>query len=229
VDGKAASIGRILVLNLVTMLISLTIHEFSHAVVADKLGDDTPRRQGRLTLSPLEHYDVWGTLLIPTIAILVGGGMSFIGWAKPVETNPQRYTRRISMRNGHRLVAVAGPLSNLVLAVISMALLALLVKFEPAALRHGSGLVGSAAVLLSALVAVNLGLFVFNLLPLPPFDGSRLLPRSMDDFQRAVAPYSFFIVLVILNIAQLRNLLFFPVIVLLQLLQTVFGTPLVFS
>lgn len=228
-DGKAANIAKILALNLVTMLISLTIHEFSHAVVADKLGDDTPRRQGRLTLSPLEHYDIWGTFLIPTIGILVGGGISFIGWARPVETNPQRYTRRISMRNGHRLVAVAGPLSNLVLAVFAMSLLALLARFDPMALRQPTGLSGSAAVLLSALVAVNLGLFVFNLLPLPPFDGSRLLPRSMDDFQRAIAPYSFFIVLVVLNIAQFRRLLFWPVLVLLGLLQTTFGTPLVFS
>src|SRR6185369_9563533 len=100
VNGRFASVGRDLVLYLVTMLISLTIHEYSHAVVADTLGDDTPRRQGRLTLSPLEHYDIWGTFLIPTIGILVGG-LPFIGWARPVETNPSRYTRRISMRNGH--------------------------------------------------------------------------------------------------------------------------------
>jgi Zn-dependent protease len=225
VDGRFASVGRDLVLYLVTMLISLTVHEFSHAVVADKLGDDTPRRQGRLTLSPLEHYDIWGTFIIPTVGILVGG-LPFIGWAKPVETNPSRYTRRISMRNGHRLVAVAGPLSNLLLSVIAMAALAALVRLVPAALSHRSGVWNSLAVLLSALVGVNLGLFVFNLLPLPPFDGSRLLPKSLDGFQRAIAPYSIFIVLVLLNVRQFRTLIFWPVAVLGGLLQSAFGIPL---
>lgn len=224
-NGRFASVGRDLLLYLVTMLISLTIHEYSHAVVADTLGDDTPRRQGRLTLSPLEHYDVWGTFLIPTIAILVGG-IPFIGWARPVETNPSRYTRRISMRNGHRLVAVAGPLSNLFLSVVAMGLLALLLKFVPPAVVHGAGVWNSVDVLLRALVGVNLGLFVFNLLPLPPFDGSRLLPKSLDEFQRAIAPYSFFIVLVLLNVRQFRMLLFWPVVVLGGFLQTAFGIPL---
>lgn len=227
-DGRFASVGRDLVLYLVTMLISLTIHEYSHAVVANSLGDDTPRRQGRLTLSPLAHYDIWGTFLIPIIGILVGG-FSFIGWARPVETNPSRYTRRISMRNGHRLVAVAGPLSNLLLAVLAMALLSTLVRFDPSALGHQGGVSSSVVRLLSALVGVNLGLCVFNLLPLPPFDGSRLLPKSLDEFQRAIAPYSFFIVLVILNVRQFRTLLFWPVALLGSLLQAAFGTPLVLA
>lgn len=224
-NGRFASVGRDLVLYLVTMLISLTIHEYSHAVVADKLGDDTPRRQGRLTLSPLEHYDIFGTFLIPAIGVLLGG-ISFIGWARPVETDPSRYTRRISMRNGHRLVAVAGPLSNLLLSVVAMALLAVIVRFVPPELVHRAGMWNSLCELLKALVAVNLGLFVFNLLPLPPFDGSRLLPKSLDDFQRAIAPYSFFIVLVLLNVRQFRMLLFWPVAVLGGFLQTAFGIPL---
>jgi Zn-dependent protease len=207
------------------MLISLTIHEYSHAVVADKLGDDTPRRQGRLTLSPLEHYDVWGTFLIPIIGILVSG-ISFIGWARPVETNPSRYTRRISMRNGHRLVAVAGPMSNLLLAFLSATLLTLMMRFTPPELLSRAGVWHSLGELLKALVFVNLGLFVFNLLPLPPFDGSRLLPQSLDEFQRAIAPYSFFIVLVLLNVRQFRTLLFWPVALLGDFLQTTFGISL---
>jgi Zn-dependent protease len=225
VNGRFASVGRDLVLYLVTMLISLTIHEYCHAVVADKLGDDTPRRQGRLTLSPLEHYDVWGTFLIPTIGILVGG-FSFIGWARPVETNPSRYTRRISMRNGHRLVAAAGPLSNLLLSVVAMTLRLVLIKLVPAGLVHRPGVWNSMDELLRALVFVNLGLFVFNLLPLPPFDGSRLLPKSLDEFQRSIAPYSFFIILIILNIPALRMLLFWPVVMIGGFLQAAFGIPL---
>jgi Zn-dependent protease len=221
VNGWLADKGRNVVLYLVTMLLSLTVHEFSHAFVADKLGDDTPRSQGRLTLSPLAHYDIWGTFVIPIMAIVMGG-IPFIGWARPVQTNPSRYTRKISPRNGHRLVAVAGPLSNFGLAVISMGLLSLVVRTSAATAAH-AGTVDAMAFLLLALVRVNLGLGVLNLLPLPPLDGSRLLPSSLDELQRAIAPYSFFIMMVILNVRQLMNLLYWPVGLLGAALQAVFG------
>jgi Zn-dependent protease len=221
VNGRHSDLGKSLVLYLVTMLLSLTVHEFAHAFVADKLGDDTPRNQGRLTLSPLAHYDIWGTILIPVIAIMAGG-IPFIGWARPVQTDPGKYTRKLSMRNGHRLVASAGPLSNLLLAVISMGFLAILVRTESLP-RGGAGTTNALATLLAAMVQVNLGLCVLNFLPLPPLDGSRLLPRSLDDFQRTIAPYSFFIMLIILNIGALRRVLFWPVGVLGAALQAVFG------
>lgn len=215
-----SDIGRRLVLYLVTMLLSLTVHEFAHAFVAVRLGDDTPRRDGRLTLSPLAHYDIWGTFLIPIIAI-VTGIVPYIGWARPVETNPGNYTRRISMRNGHRLVASAGPLSNLLLAVICMTFLTLLVKSR--SLGDASGTGGAFAFLLLAMVQVNLGLCVLNLLPLPPLDGARLLPRRFDGFQAAIAPYSFLIMLLVLNVPGLNRVLFWPVGVLGALLQALFG------
>lgn len=220
-NGRHSDIGKSLVLYLVTMLLSLTVHEFAHAFVADKLGDDTPRNQGRLTLSPLAHYDIWGTILIPVIAIMAGG-IPFIGWARPVQTNPGKYTRKLSMRNGHRLVASAGPLSNLLLAVISMGGLALMVRTGSLS-PGGRGTTHALAILLAAMVRVNLGLCVLNFLPLPPLDGSRLLPRSLDDFQRAIAPYSFFIMLIILNVRELSRVLFWPVGVLGAVLQAVFG------
>lgn len=220
-DGRFADLGKNLVLYLVTMLLSLTVHEFAHAFVATRLGDDTPERQGRLTLSPLAHYDIWGTFLIPIIAI-VAGGIPFIGWARPVETNPANYTRKISQHAGHRLVAAAGPLSNLFLAVVAMTVLAGLVHENPGAIL-APGATNSFAILCRAMVNVNLGLFVLNLIPLPPLDGSRLLPRSLDDFQAAIAPYSFFIMLVVLNVRQLRMLFFWPVSILGAALQSLFG------
>jgi Zn-dependent protease len=221
VEGRFAHVGKDLVLYLVTMLLSLTVHEYSHARVANSLGDDTPRRQGRLTLSPLAHYDIWGTFLIPIIAILAGG-IPFIGWARPVETNPGNYTRRFSMRNGHRLVAVAGPLSNLLLAIVAMGLLTLMVRTNiVAGLRSGTA--SAAVVFLMALVQVNIGLCVLNLLPLPPLDGSRLLPKSLDDLQRVIAPYSFFIMMIVLNVRALREVFFFPVGLLGAALQHLFG------
>ena len=220
-DGRFAHLGKDLVLYLVTMLLSLTVHEYAHAAVATGLGDDTPRRQGRLTLSPLAHYDIWGTIVIPVVAILAGG-IPFIGWARPVETNPAHYTRRFSARNGHRMVAVAGPLSNLVLAILSMGALTVLVRTNAAAAIH-AGTASAMAFLLAALVRVNLGLCVLNLLPLPPLDGSRLLPRSLDELQAAIAPYSFFIMMIILNVRSLRMLFFFPVGLLGAALEHVFG------
>jgi Zn-dependent protease len=219
VHGRISDLGKQLVLYLVTMLLSLSVHEFAHAFVANSLGDDTPRRQGRLTLSPLAHYDIWGTFLIPVLAIMAGG-IPFIGWARPVQTNPEKYTRRLSMRNGHRLVASAGPLSNLLLAVLSVGLLTLLLRTD--SIGH-NGTADAFGTLLLAMTQVNIGLCVLNFIPLPPLDGSRLLPSSLDDFQRTIAPYSFFIMLVILNVGQLRRLFFWPVGLLGAALQAVFG------
>jgi Zn-dependent protease len=163
---------RRIVLNLVPMVLSLSVHEFAHAWVADRLGDDTPRRQGRLTLSPLEHYDIFGTIIIPVVGAMFGG-FSYIGWARPVEVSPGNLSRRFSMRSGMSIVALAGPLSNLLLAMF----------------------------------AINVGLFVFNLLPIPPLDGSRLLPRSLDRVQEMLAPMSILILLLILYSNTLRSLL----------------------
>jgi Zn-dependent protease len=172
------------VLNLIPMLLSLSVHEFSHALVADRLGDDTPRRQGRLTLSPLAHYDLLGTFVIPAIATALNG-FAMIGWAKPVEFVPSRFRRTVSMRQGAAMVAVAGPASNLLLAVIAAASMAVILRVQPELLL-GSAL----AELLRAMFLLNIGLCVFNLLPIPPLDGSYLLPRSMDDCPLLLSDYS---------------------------------------
>lgn len=201
----SADLIRRIVLNLVPMVLSLSVHEFAHALVADRLGDDTPRRQGRLTLSPLEHYDVFGTIIVPVVAV-VFGGFSFIGWARPVEVSPGNLSRRVSMRTGMALVAMAGPLSNLCLALLSAAALALISKSHPALTFAQDGR-GALVYLLRAMYVLNVGLFVFNLLPIPPLDGSRLLPRSLDAVQESVAPMSVLLLLLILYSDTLRGLL----------------------
>lgn len=225
-SGRSADTAKHILLYLVTMLISLTVHEFAHALVAERLGDDTPRRQGRVTLSPLAHYDLFGTFLVPLMGILAS--VPFFGWARPVETNPGRYTRKISMRNGHRLVAAAGPLSNLFLAVLAMGGLFAVSSGMPGWVRPG-GFSGGALYLLVALVHVNLGLFVLNLLPIPPLDGSRLLPSRLDGFQQTIAPYSFVIMLVIVNVPALRFVLVRPVMLLGAVLESLFGVPVGFA
>ncbi len=206
-----------LALNLIPMLLSLSVHEFSHAWVADRLGDRTPKVQGRLTLSPLAHYDVLGTFVIPAVATLMSG-FALIGWAKPVQFVPANFTRSVTMRQGAALVAIAGPASNLALATLSAAAIAVLAQTAPGALGSGLG------ELLNVMVILNIGLCVFNLLPMPPLDGSHLLPRSLDDFKASIAPYSFLLILILLNIRVVREYLFdLPVFALRGMLGSLFG------
>ncbi len=207
-----------LALNLIPMLLSLSVHEFAHALAADRLGDSTPRVQGRLTLSPLAHYDMVGTFLVPAVATVLSG-FALIGWARPVQFVPSNLTRRLTMRQGAALVAIAGPTSNLLLAVVAAGALATLGRFEV-----GEPQTGGIVQLFEAMFVLNIGLFVFNLLPLPPLDGSHLLPRSLDDFKASVAPYSFLIILILLNIGVVREYFFtLPVFFVHRQLGSLFG------
>jgi Zn-dependent protease len=151
------------VLNLIVLLLSLTFHEFFHAWSAWRLGDDTAARLGRLTLNPIPHVDPLGTLVLP----LLGAP---IGWAKPVPVDPSRFTRKIKMSTGDNLVSAAGPLSNILLGVIVAVVLGVLARFTPETVVPGGGLFE----FLQRLMIVNAGLAIFNLLPIPPLDGSHV-------------------------------------------------------
>jgi len=171
------------------LLLSLSVHEYAHAWTASRLGDDTPRRQGRLTLSPLAHIDPIGSILFPAIILYTSGGI--FGWAKPVQFNPANFTRRISMRGGTALTAAAGPFSNVILALVSVLLLRLMLELN---LPIGASEAGTAAMVgefLQAMFSLNVLLAVFNLFPLPPLDGSHLLPRSLDPLKERMSRYSF--------------------------------------
>lgn len=146
----------ITVAGIAILIVSVVLHEVSHGVVADRLGDPTARLAGRLTLNPLKHLDPMGSVIIPATLVLSGAPFVF-GWAKPVPYNP-RYLRY--GRLGPALVGIAGPLSNLGIAL----LVGLLIR--------AGALDGPIAV---TVVVVNLVLAVFNLIPIPPMDGSRLL------------------------------------------------------
>ncbi|MBC7795106.1 MAG: site-2 protease family protein [Clostridia bacterium] len=154
------------VLYLVPLVLSLAVHEFCHAWVAVKLGDDTPARLGRLTLNPIVHMDLMGSLVIPLAFIAMTGRAGF-AWAKPVTYNPANFRRGITIRNGNMLVAIAGPASNLGMLVTS----ALLVK----ASMHGLPIPEPLMALLSRMMPLNAALFLFNLLPIPPLDGHAVL------------------------------------------------------
>jgi Zn-dependent protease len=147
---------------LIIIVSSLALHEWGHAFMADRLGDPTPRSQGRVTLNPVPHIDLLGTIIIPFLgAIGFFGGFGMIGWAKPVWINPSYFKRRTY---DSALVTLAGPGMNLAIALVATFMAALSHRFVPAFQP-----------LLSLVVSVNIGLMVFNLLPIPPLDGSKFL------------------------------------------------------
>jgi Zn-dependent protease len=154
----------------IPLLLSLAVHEWAHAWTAGKLGDDTAARAGRLTLNPLAHVDPVGTLLLPLL------GIPF-GWAKPVPIEPLRFRRDVRLRAGVALVAAAGPLSNLALAALCTAMLYALASVDPVALAASAGL----PKLLETAVLLNLVLALFNAVPIPPLDGSRVIDAVVSE------------------------------------------------
>lgn len=159
---------------LVSLVLSIAVHEFGHAWVATKLGDPTPEQEGRVTLNPVSHADPIGTLLLPVVAAFTA--MPLFGWGKPVPTQPRHYTRKVSLRSGLALVAVAGPAFNL--------LLALVVLLVAAGLSLAGVLSEGLVLPLRTLLQLNLVLMVFNLIPVHPLDGGKilafLLPSRFD-------------------------------------------------
>lgn len=155
----------VLLITLPAILIAITFHEFAHAFAADKLGDNTPRNQGRLTLNPLKHIDPIG------FALLIVAGF---GWGKPVQVNPRYFNRKISMTKAEAIVAFAGPLMNIILAIISTIIMACLIKFNALA-NLPIKTAWIILVFIMELILINVGLGLFNLIPLPPLDGHKIL------------------------------------------------------
>ena len=165
----------------IPLVVSLAVHEWAHAWSAHKLGDDTAAEHGRLTLNPLVHMDLMGTVILP-LYILISGSPFFFGWAKPVPVNPFRFRRGVSVFSGMLLTSLAGPFSNLLLAILCSFSLVLVQRYTQA----------SPAVLdgLRLAMVLNVVLMIFNLLPVPPLDGHRMLPLRV---QESLQPHSMLI------------------------------------
>ena len=153
------------VFQIAVLIMSVVIHEVSHGYAASYLGDQTARYQGRLTLNPLKHLDFVGSFLVPSLSYFLGGFI--FGWAKPVPYNP--YNLRPG-RWSEAAVAVAGPTSNILLALIFGILLRISVSSDPAFIQ-----------ITSLIVFINILLAIFNLMPIPPLDGSKLLFAIFPD------------------------------------------------
>ncbi len=150
---------------IIVLIMSVVVHEVAHGYTAYLLGDNTARLEGRLTLNPLKHLDLFGSIILPLLLILSHANF-LIGWAKPVPYNPANLRDR---KKGTLLVAIAGIIANLIIAVF----FGLLIRFSPSLL--GSSVDNSFYQITSMIVLLNLVLAVFNLIPIPPLDGSKVL------------------------------------------------------
>lgn len=194
-------IGRA-VLFVLFLIMCVAVHEFGHAWVADRLGDPLPRQQGRVTLNPMAHADLLGTILLPLLLAATGGHV--LGWGKPVEWtgHPRYLTRRFTLRTMHLLVSVAGPAMNLLMAVLVAAVVVLVAR-----LGHRETL-GTALELGIGLVSMNLMLMFFNLLPVPPLDGRSFLyflPDSFEGVRSFLFRYGGFIFLALVLTGPIYN------------------------
>lgn len=177
------------IFKIIVLVFSVVIHEISHGFVAERFGDDTARRAGRLTLNPISHIDLFGSIIFPLLMALIPGGVVF-GWAKPVPVNPRNF------RNPDRdtaWVSAAGPLSNITLAFIFGMLMRAL-TYAPTT-DWSTALIS----LFSIIVITNVALAIFNLVPIPPLDGSGVLfaflPRSLYSVRVFLERYGLFIFL----------------------------------
>ena len=200
-DYTAVAIGLAVVLG------SLTVHEAAHAWTADRLGDPTARLLGRVSLNPLVHIDLLGTVILPLVAVV--SGLPVIGWAKPVPVNTSRLR---SPRRDFVLVAAAGPGSNVLIAILAAVVLRSLMGPDA----------GPAAQLALTAVQINVLLAVFNMIPVPPLDGGNvlagLLPAPAAQLFVMLRPYGFLVLYALMFTGMLSAIIIPPAIFLMRLL-----------
>lgn len=213
-DAQALALG---LTNYLILLFSLSFHESAHAWMALKLGDDTAASLGRITLNPVPHIDLFGTVLMPLIQIFTGLGV--LGWAKPTPYDAGRFRRDVSLRRGHISVAIVGPLSNLILVTLFTVLLFITIRVDiDPSMQEALKSVFSVGILL------NISLFLFNLLPVPPLDGSHVvswsLPRSIGErFDQVAENYGNLILWVLFLSGLLRFIIGPPTAVMISVIN----------
>lgn len=207
----------VIIIWFVVFLLSLTVHECAHAWAAERSGDPTGRYLGRITLNPLPHIDIFGTIIFPLIAITTGGWM--FGWAKPVPFNPMNLRDR---KMGEIMIALAGPMSNILLAILCIILYKVIFGGSLISPGFAGGLNQPIAMMLQVGIYLNIILAVFNLIPVPPLDGSHvlrnLLPESLADMYAQVPVWAGFLVIFLLVRMGVTSALISPLVNLAQMI-----------
>lgn len=226
-EMDVANLVSHLIIYMVVLLLAISAHEAGHAWVSYKNGDDTAYLLGRVTLNPVAHTDPIGTLLIPIISFLfgaVGGAVAsvpLIGWGKPTPVNPRNWS---NYRIGNVTVSIAGVAANLILLIIGFATARIMMTQGFGVADFFGQSKNPVAILIGYLMTLNLSLFVFNLLPFPPLDGSKILqtflPSSAEPIFELFEQYGFLILMALIYIGVLRIIItpfFYGLIYLLRL------------
>ena len=203
-----------LIIYMVVLLLAISCHEAGHAWMSYKFGDDTAYMLGRVTLNPVAHTDPIGTLLIPMIAFVLGsmggalGSIPLIGWGKPTPVNPRKWT---NYTWGNVMVSIAGVLANLILLIIGMVAAKIMIS-QGFGIRDFFGQsTNPIAILVGDMMLLNLSLFVFNLLPFPPLDGSKILstflPESAMPLMNMLEQYGYLVLMLLIYMGVFRMII----------------------
>ena len=198
---------------------AITVHEFAHGWVAKKYGDNTASSRGRLTLNPIKHIDLFGTIILPGLLLMTGTGFIF-GWAKPVPVDPRNFKRPLQ---DMAIVALAGPVSNLLMALAW----ALIIRLG-IAIGTGAEVISLPLIYMGvAGISINLVLALINLLPIPPLDGSRILTGILPSYwawqYNRLERYGFILLLVLLYTRVLNVILEYPLFIAQKVFFTIAG------